>query len=642
MSVIQQVKVDQGLRPRLLIGSIGVAVIVSTISIIVAYRLAVDLGMSTELRKMERHVESFMFFLENSDSELTPSLLEQGLKNAEDAMSYEVDVAGNRYQHSEFDESLVQRIKSKPEFSNNESGIAELDDTYFLWVKKSRPAGGKSITVIWEPGSLSQALEYVVSRLSVTAFLTFWIAVWSALLVSTIIIQRVNRNNLALVHTATHDTLTDLPNRKSLLDQVSEFTSNVANGKEDSDSAAASLLLIDLDHFKEVNDTFGHSMGDQLLVALALRFRGTLNPDHLLVRIGGDEFVVWCEGISESESIAIANELNQVCRQTVEINNTFLELGASIGIASFPQHGSTVEELLKCADIAMYRAKQNRQCVSLYNYSQDTHSIRKIKLSSELNTALEQQQFVLYFQPKFALDDQSIVGVEALARWQHPQEGLIQPAEFINLIEHSGLVNDFGRYIVKNVIIQIRNWLDQGITVPIAANISPYNLADPMFLEFIQAHLAKYDVPANMLEIELTEHSSILSIDKTQAEIKNLKSIGVMISVDDFGTGMSSLSYLKELAVDYIKIDSSFILNMANDKRDQAIVKCIVGMIDELDLEVVAEGIETLQLANLLKDMGCHYGQGYYFSKPVSAADATRLLLNRNDNQIFGAELISR
>ena len=639
MLSIKTFHIDQNLRARLLASSIGIAIAVSAIFIIVAYRLSADLGQSTELQSIELQTQILFSQLNDGQKQADPDKLIASFNNAnqknteqdEKLFYLELKIKDKTYKHEGLSESPTQTLLLAESYNPNSSGLILISENRFMWAERSTPDKQQSILLIRPTTSLDQALEYVVRRLSVTAFLTFWIAVWSALLLSAIIVRRIDKNNKELAFIATHDSLTHLPNRLYLIDTVNQHTESYLTSNKAKALAKGALLMIDLDRFKEVNDTLGHAMGDELLIALAKRFRENLDDSCLLVRTGGDEFIIWSKDMDAQSALAVANQIIQSCKEPVNVNNTFLESSASIGIACFPQHGDNVDTLAKCADVAMYQAKRQRQGFKIYDAASDHHSLLSIKLRGELRNALKEQQFILYYQPKVELSTGKIIGVEALTRWEHPQEGLIYPNEFIELIEQSGMVNEFSRYVLLSAVKQLRLWLDQNINLNIAVNISPYNLLDPTLTPYIQTILKTHKVPAAKLEIELTETASMIDINKTKKVFQQLKKTGVKLSVDDFGTGMSSLAYLKELDVDFIKIDRSFIINMSNDYRDEAIVKSIIDLTSRLGRHVVAEGIENADIAKKLASMGCGFGQGYYFAQPMPEEKLLNLIYKNTD-----------
>ena len=365
----------------------------------------------------------------------------------------------------------------------------------------------------------------------------------------------------------------------------------------------------------------GHQIGDSLLKEIALRLGQFVDENTQVYRYGGDEFVIWQEKSKQENAKALAEKIIQKFRQPILTEGLSFEMSASIGIACYPEDGPTFNDLFKHADIAMYHAKRLRLGYQSYQKRLDLRSNLRVNLRGQLNHALAQDEFVLYYQPKVRLTDGKIFGVEALVRWQHLEEGLLAPDMFINIIEQSAIVHEFTRYIFKQAIAQCKSWMQQDIRLSVAVNISPYNLMDPKLIPFLQKQLDFYQVPAELIEIELTESATMVGIETTQKVFNELKGMGVQLSIDDFGTGMSSLAYIKKLNVDYIKIDRSFITNIVTDTKDEAIIMSVLVLCQKLKREVIIEGVETKEQKEKLISLGCKFAQGYYFSKPVPAEE---------------------
>ena len=370
----------------------------------------------------------------------------------------------------------------------------------------------------------------------------------------------------------------------------------------------------------------GHLVGDELLKAISRRLCNLREKNSQVIRYGGDEFVVWCDDLNENDAISLAEDIVLLCRQPINVNNYVFETSVSVGVAYYPASGQKLEDLLKNADIAMYRAKKHRLGFQVFQQELFTRTEFRINLRGQLNAALEKHQFVLHYQPKVQLPENNIVGVEALVRWLHPKEGMLMPNMFIDIIEQSMFVHEFTRHVLLQAIIQCREWLNNGIELPIAVNISPYNLMDPELVGYLCDLLKHYKVPAALIEIELTENASMVNIDKTREVFLQLKKLGVKLSIDDFGTGMSSLAYIKHLDVDYIKIDRSFIIDVVTDSRDEAVISGLLVLCQKLNKLTIVEGVETIEQANKLASLGCTLAQGYLYSKPLSAEGIVSLL----------------
>jgi diguanylate cyclase (GGDEF)-like protein len=408
---------------------------------------------------------------------------------------------------------------------------------------------------------------------------------------------------------ASHDDLTGLPNRVLLHDQIA------ATHLEHPEAA---LLLIDLDRFKEVNDTLGHHYGDQLLIKVAERLQATLRRGEMVARLGGDEFAVLLPGVSGAQDVAaVAARLHDALDEPFPLDGIDLTVAASIGAALRPQHGTTADELLQRADIAMYAAKATRVGYLLFDAGQDSSDPRKLTLASELRRSIDQGELVLHYQPKVDAQTGRLVGAEALVRWQHPEHGLIPPDEFIPLAEHTGLINPLTTFVLDTALRQCRSWLRNGQEVPVAVNISTHRLLDLGFPAEVANLLAASDVPARLLTLEITESAIMADPERAMLVVQQLHDLGIHLSIDDFGTGYSSMAYLKNLPVDELKIDRSFVSNMTTDERDAVIVRSTVELGRNLGLHVIAEGVEDVATWAELDAVGCHAIQGYYVSRPV-------------------------
>jgi diguanylate cyclase (GGDEF)-like protein len=425
---------------------------------------------------------------------------------------------------------------------------------------------------------------------------------------------------------ALHDSLTGMPNRmffhQRLLEEIEH--ARATEGR-------MAVMLMDLDHFKEVNDTLGHHFGDMLLQQIGPRLSGVLRDNDLMARLGGDEFgIVLPDLPSEEVALRIADRVLEELEQPVSVEGLALDVSGSIGIAMFPMHAEDAEALLRRADVAMYVAKENGGGYEVYQDSFDRHNPQRLTLIGQVRPALESGEFVMYYQPKVRLMDGRVAGAEALIRWEHPTLGLVPPDEFIPLVEKTVLLRPLTHYVAETVLRQWREWAGMGIRIPIAINVSPRSLLDADFPDSIRQLLQEADVPPAFLRIELTEGFLMGDSGRSIAVLDALSNIGVGLSIDDFGTGYSSLSYLKRLPIEEIKIDRSFVMQMHVDANDFMIVRATVDLGRNLGLRVVAEGVEDLATFDRLADFGCDEAQGYYISKPLSAVEFTRWLSVRN------------
>jgi diguanylate cyclase (GGDEF)-like protein len=423
-------------------------------------------------------------------------------------------------------------------------------------------------------------------------------------------------------HQALHDALTDLPNRRLFRDRVNQAV--VATRRTQQPVA---VMIIDLDRFKEVNDTLGHHIGDILLQQVAARLQSTLREGDTIARLGGDEFAVLLPMVSGPVAAAgVAEKLVKALEEPFTIRSWTFDIDASIGIAVSPEHGDTVDALMQRADVAMYLAKESRAGFELYSADRDRHSPRRLALLGDLRRALDDGSLVLHYQPKADMRTGGVRGVEALLRWTHVEHGPIPPDEFIPLAEHTGLIRPLTLFVLDRALAQCREWNDDGVAVGVAVNLSVRNLYDPSFADEVARLLAVHGVPARQLELEITESVIMADPMRAMAVLARLSDLGVGLSLDDFGVGYSSLAYLKRLPVTEIKIDKSFVMNISHDESDAMIVRSTIGLARSLGMRVVAEGVESQETWARLVALGCDIAQGHYLCKPKPAWEVTPLL----------------
>ncbi|WP_103109676.1 bifunctional diguanylate cyclase/phosphodiesterase [Brevibacillus reuszeri] len=430
-----------------------------------------------------------------------------------------------------------------------------------------------------------------------------------------------------LIHyLAYHDALTELPNRRMYVQhlgkeimQAKRFHSNMA------------VLFLDLDRFKDVNDSFGHDVGDLLLIEAAKRLKSCVKPGDMVGRLGGDEFTVLISNLTEREEAAtVAEEIMQVMQQPFHLNGQAFNISSSIGISLFPQDGDNAEDLLKRADTALYTVKsRGRNGFDFFDPSMEAKSLERILMENELRKAIEQEHFQIYYQPKMDIKTGTLTGMEALVRWVHPELGIIPPNRFIPIAEESGMIIPLGEWILKEACKQNKRWHDQGYELKVSVNLSVRQIYQKDLLDMIKATLEETQLEPEWLELEITE-SIFVKMDEATVVLQQIREIGIQISIDDFGTGYSSFSYIKSLPVDTIKIDASFIRDVHHNQESQAIVKAIVTIADSLNMKVVAEGIELNDQVAALQENGCGHGQGYLFSRPLATADFEQFLRNEH------------
>ncbi|SDT96877.1 putative bifunctional diguanylate cyclase/phosphodiesterase [Halopseudomonas salegens] len=424
-------------------------------------------------------------------------------------------------------------------------------------------------------------------------------------------------------HQAYHDALTDLPNRLLLNDRIDQ---HLAFSERYGLSCA--LLFFDLDHFKHINDSLGHSHGDAVLQEVSQRLLNTVRKADTVARLGGDEFVVLLTGLTGTgDNIAeqartSAEKLLMAVAAPMQIEGHSLQLGCSIGIALAPTHCNSAEDLLKYADTALYGVKASgRNAIALFEPHMQVVASQRLQLETELRLALQQQQFILHYQAQIDARDQRIIGAEALLRWRHPEKGIITPGQFMPVLEDSGMILDVGHWVMREACRLVATLLDHKAIDPdhfsVSINISPRQFRQHDFVQQVAAAVTDQGIPAQCLKLEITESMMLQNITDTVAKMQQLRDMGIHFAIDDFGTGYSSLSYLKRLPVDLLKIDQSFIRDCTHDSNDAEIVRAIIAMARSLKLELIAEGVETREQLAFLQQQDCHAYQGYLFSPAV-------------------------
>lgn len=434
------------------------------------------------------------------------------------------------------------------------------------------------------------------------------------------------RSEAQLEHLALHDILTDLPNRNLLGRRLEEAIDDAHRTQ-----APFALLVMDLDRFKDVNDTFGHHYGDLLLREISHRLQRCVPASGTLARLGGDEFAVLLPETNAAESVRLAQALLDTLEQPIVIDGYTMDAGLSIGIALYPVHGENSETLLRHADVAMYVAKRSGTGNAVYAADEDEHSPDRVALSSELRRAVEQDELLLHFQPKVDLQSLRVVGAEALVRWQHPERGILLPQQFVPLAEHTGLIKPLSHWVLRAAIHQLRLWHEAGIDLKMAVNLSMHDLHDADLPALIAELLARSTIAADRLIVEITESAIMRDPMRAIDVIQNLRDMGIEIAIDDFGTGYSSLTYLKRLPVTEVKIDGSFVHEMATDRSDEAIVRAVVQLGHTVGVQVVAEGVENQATWDMLVAHGCDIAQGYYISRALSAPHFVQWLQGRGN-----------
>jgi len=428
-----------------------------------------------------------------------------------------------------------------------------------------------------------------------------------------------------LSYQANHDSLTGLPNRKCF---VEALKSNLVKSKLQKKNLT--VLLIDLNGFKDINDTLGHQIGDKLLIKVGSRLKNILRRDDTIARLGGDEFAIFLPDSDQSSSISLLEKIQRCVEVKFTIDGINTYIGMSIGAAVFPEHGDDENILLRHADVAMYVAKRQKLNYFFYKSSDDSYTINRLAIIHDIKNSIDHEGLILYFQPKLALPDNTIDSVEALIRWNHPELGLVMPDDFIAIAEQSGFINQISYWAIEEALIKAQHWKQQGNDIKVAINLSVYNLFDVDFPDSVKSILARYRSVSGNLIFEITESAMMTNPKLAISNLNKLRSLGIKLSIDDYGTGFSSLSYLSKLSLNELKIDKSFVLNMLNDERKSIIVQSTIEMAHKLGLNVVAEGVENTEVLKRLSAYGCDVIQGYLIAKPLPDYEFIKWL---NSNQ---------
>jgi diguanylate cyclase (GGDEF)-like protein len=436
------------------------------------------------------------------------------------------------------------------------------------------------------------------------------------------LVERLREKARESEHQSLHDALTGLPNRVLFARRLADALTS---------GSAAAILLLDLDRFKEVNDTLGHHNGDLLLQQVGERLRKTLRTGDVIARLGGDEFAVLLPDIhAEHAAVQAGRGIIELLEQPFVIGDMSVDVGASIGIAVAPRDGSDAVTLIQRADVAMYTAKSDETGVETYRPERDGYSPARLMLVNELKHAVQQHQLDVHYQPQIDLAAGDVIGMEALVRWNHPTRGAVRPDQFIPVAEHTGLIRPLTLFVLDEALAALSRWRTAGHTLRMSVNLSARSLLQPTLVEDVAALLRRHNILDGALCLEVTESSIMADPRRTAATLEALRNLGVTIAIDDFGTGHSSLAYIKRLPVGEIKVDKSFVLSMLANHTDATIVGAVVNLGTNLGISVVAEGVENDETCVRLQEMGCPAAQGYLFARPMADADVLTWLADHS------------
>lgn len=426
---------------------------------------------------------------------------------------------------------------------------------------------------------------------------------------------------------AYRDTLTNLPNRLLFADRLEQ-----AVMRSERSRTSMALMLVDIDDFKLVNDSFGHDAGDKLIKAVGQLISKSLRRADTIARLGGDEFAVIIEGIDGAEdAISIADNLTTILEHNVRLDDQETYTSASIGISVYPEDGNDARTMLKNADTAMFRAKENgRHCFQFYKPEMSVSAMERLDLENSLKAAFENDEFVIHYQPIIDIHKNEVSGVEALLRWQHPDKGMIQPSDFISVAEESGLIVAIGEWVIGSVCKQLQVWKSAGLdNQNVSINLAPRQFKEQDLHAIFSQAIAEHDIDGSSLSVEINERTLIDNIGEVETTLNKLREMGIKVFLDDFGTGYASLAYLKEFPVDVVKIDRQFITGIPENEQDSAIVEAVSGLTRGLKLGLLAEGVENERQLGALKSIGCQYAQGFYWSKAIPGDEYEQFYMNQ-------------
>lgn len=622
------------LRARLIASFVVTALLVIVIFGFTTYRVALNANLKADFDKLlyAHHQEIDDLFdkttVHSTISELRPLITDYGNP---DHLLILVDTDGQYALSQPLENFLGPTYQKNDDFPLKElltnagmNGRFSLGDETLIWIGVSSLSSAYKVLVLSRLSEESTSFSKVIgSNLLITGVSIIWVSIWGALVLASIISKRLEEKNALLLHQALHDDLTGLPNRALLYERLNTLLLKAARNK-----GSIALFVLDLDRFKEINDTMGHGSGDLLLQQVGDRMQQVLRNTDTVARLGGDEFALLIPHVDRKTAVLFAERVTQMFKKPFCIEGMQLDVEASLGISLYPDHGKDAGTLIKRADIAMYQAKQSDRGYTVYDPDVDSHSLWRLSILSDLRQALDaNKELELHYQPKVNLRSGRTESVEALLRWHHPVHGTIPPDEFIPLAEQSGLIRPLTLWVLNAALRQCHEWRKAGIFLDVAVNLSARNVQDEKLVVQIGQLLEAWDIPPSRLTVEITENTIMADPHHAEQVLRHLEEMGVQISIDDFGTGYSSMASLSQLPVHEIKIDKSFVMNMLSNKKHSIIVRSIVDLANNLGCVVTAEGIEDHETLEQLTQLGCALAQGFYMSRPLSPEDLEQWLV---------------
>jgi len=629
------------LRYQILFSVLGITFLAQLVFGLLAYREITESRgdqLTTFLQYLTREIAERLTLPGDSDvAEKHLEELRQKFSTSQSVLIIQKDnrityIAGN----PDRDNSVISQYLNEAYFDSGKHGLIDLGGVQYYWGVSQLPNKEYQLVMLEPAGNEEIRIASTLRlRLLSSGFVILWIAVWVSLILSSKITRQLDEKNDQLEHMALHDNLTGLPNRILLTDRLEQMLLQSKRSKE-----VFALFVIDLDRFKEINDTLGHQFGDVLLKMVSSRLLKSIREKDSIARLGGDEFAVLLPQTDLKGSELAANRIIHSLDMPFCINDVTTESKASIGIALYPEHGENAEALMQYADVAMYQAKKSQSGYALYDPVRNTHSVRRLQLMNNLRDAVEQNEIRVHYQPLIEATRQHVVSVEALARWRHPELGDIGPDEFIPMAEQMGLIRTLTMQVLEQALKDRSTWDKQGYHLGISINLSTYCLQDLSLPDEINSLLQNHDVDVADVELEITESAFMRDLSRAGKILDQLHHMRLQMAIDDFGTGFSSLNYLKNLPIDTLKIDKSFIMDMCQNSSDNAIVKTIIELGHNLGCRVVAEGVENQMTLDSLKALEVDVMQGFFYSKPLSA-DAFQAWLIEYNQRISATQNIS-
>ncbi|MFP4609534.1 MAG: putative bifunctional diguanylate cyclase/phosphodiesterase [Thiohalophilus sp.] len=596
---------------KLLLGFIGISLLGITLFGYITYQTAHQTRIDELTKSTEDNAAQLATLLEGSKADRARELL-QNLRTRQKTLAYNLFIVDQQQAiiFNTLPKEMPARLIRSLLNSSDNTDRTELGDNYLLWSRQPIPDSELTLYVLRQvqKGGFIPFLKSAGIPLAIASLILLWLAFWSAMILGSLY-QRLDQQRRELEYQTLHDSLTGLPNRTALVDQAElRLQRPLARGE------CIALLIIDIKRLKEINDTLGHYAGDALLCLIAERLQGVIRENDILARIVSNEFAILLDGVSEESVLAATTRIQEALSEGYEIEGHEFYLGASIGVAFYPEHALDAINLIRHGEMAMYAAKRIGTDITIYDETHKTSTLEQLKLVSDLRTDLENKNIKLYFQPKVNLDNGQTVSLEALARWEHPDHGYIATSRFIHIAENTGLINQLTYWVMEQALKCTRQLQDQGKSLNIAINLSMWNLQDLELVDYLQGLIDKYSVEPSRITLEITETAMMVNQKRALHTLHRLHELGIILSIDDFGTGYSSMTYLKQLPLGEVKIDKSFIKSIHQKPNDSSMVRAIIDLAHDLRLTVVGEGVENRQIAEILRELGCDQGQGSYYA----------------------------